>query len=149
MPQDLTDDKSTLVQVNVWPSSLTHIFLGVWWGGGGGGGGWWGWGWGGGGGGGGWGGGGGDELAHWRIGYLNDILDKKKTFKIILLIDGWGFSYEITLRWMSADLTDVKSTLVQVMAWCRQATSHCLSQCCPVIHVAISQGHMCTMSLWL
>ena len=28
------------------------------------------------------------------------------------------------------DLTD-KSTLVQVMAWCRQATSHYLSQCWP------------------
>ena len=28
-------------------------------------------------------------------------------------------------------LTDDKSTLVQVMAWCRQATSHYLSQCWP------------------
>ena len=33
-------------------------------------------------------------------------------------------------RWMSPDLT-VKSTLVQVMAWCHQATSHYLSQCWP------------------
>ena len=32
---------------------------------------------------------------------------------------------------MSLDLTDDKSTLVQVMAWCRQATSHYLSQCWP------------------
>ena len=32
---------------------------------------------------------------------------------------------------MSMDLTDDKSTLVQVMAWCRQATSHYLSQCWP------------------
>ena len=30
--------------------------------------------------------------------------------------------------WMPLDLTD-KSTLVQVMAWCRQATCHYLSQC--------------------
>ena len=30
---------------------------------------------------------------------------------------------------MSLDLTDDKSTLVQVMAWCRQATSHYRSQC--------------------
>ena len=30
---------------------------------------------------------------------------------------------------MSLDLTDDESTLVQVMAWCRQATSHYLSQC--------------------
>ena len=32
---------------------------------------------------------------------------------------------------MPQDLTDDKSTLVQVMAWCRQATSHCLNQCWP------------------
>ena len=44
---------------------------------------------------------------------------------------GWGISYEIALRWMPLDLTDDKSTLVQVMAWCRQATSHYLSQCWP------------------
>ena len=30
---------------------------------------------------------------------------------------------------MPLDLTDDKSTLVQVMAWCRQATNHYLSQC--------------------
>ena len=32
---------------------------------------------------------------------------------------------------MSQGLTDDKSTLVQVMAWCRQATSHYLSQFWP------------------
>ena len=32
---------------------------------------------------------------------------------------------------MPLDLTGDKSTLVQVMAWCRQATSHYLSQCWP------------------
>ena len=32
---------------------------------------------------------------------------------------------------LSLDLTDDKSTLVQVMAWCHQATSHYLSQCWP------------------
>ena len=32
---------------------------------------------------------------------------------------------------MWLDLTDEKPTLVQVMAWCRQATSHCLNQCWP------------------
>ena len=30
---------------------------------------------------------------------------------------------------MPLNLTDEKSTLVQVMGWCRQATSHYLSQC--------------------
>ena len=32
---------------------------------------------------------------------------------------------------MPQDLTDDKSTLVQVMAWCRQAASHYLNQCWP------------------
>ena len=32
---------------------------------------------------------------------------------------------------MPLDLSDDKSTLVQVMAWCRQATSHYPSQCWP------------------
>ena len=32
---------------------------------------------------------------------------------------------------MPQDLTDDKSTLVQVMAWCCQATSHYLNQCWP------------------
>ena len=51
--------------------------------------------------------------------------------QIISLIDGWVISSELALRWMSLDLTDDKSTLVQVMAWCRQATSHYLSQYWP------------------
>ena len=50
-------------------------------------------------------------------------------FKQILAIDGWGISCEIALIWMSMDFTDDQSTLVHVMAWCRQATSHYLSQC--------------------
>ena len=45
------------------------------------------------------------------------------------MIDGWGISCKIVLRWISVDLTDDKLTLVQVMAWCRQATSHYLSPC--------------------
>ena len=49
-------------------------------------------------------------------------------FKQILVIDRWGISCEIALIWMSLDFTDDQSTLVQVMAWCHQATSHCLSQ---------------------
>ena len=35
------------------------------------------------------------------------------------------------LRWVPQNPNDHKSTLVQVMAWCRQATSHYLSQCWP------------------
>ena len=37
----------------------------------------------------------------------------------------------ISLKWMPEYLTVVKWTLVQVMAWCRQATSHYLNQYWP------------------
>ena len=56
---------------------------------------------------------------------------RKVIFKLTLVNGGWGISYEIALRWIPQDLTDDKSTLVPVMAWCRQATSHYLSQCWP------------------
>ena len=52
-------------------------------------------------------------------------------FQGILVIDGWGISCEIALLWMSVDFIDDQSTLVRVMAWCRQAASHYLSQCWP------------------
>ena len=47
------------------------------------------------------------------------------------MIDDWGISCEIAIIWMSLDFTDDQSTLVQVMAWCHQATSHYLSQYWP------------------
>ena len=56
----------------------------------------------------------------WRFRYL--------IFQITSVIDGWGISCELALRVMALDLTDDKSTMVQVMAWCRQASSHYLSQ---------------------
>ena len=56
---------------------------------------------------------------------------RKVIFQLILVIDGWCISCKIVLKWTPMDLTDGKSTLVQVMAWCRQATSHYLSQCWP------------------
>ena len=40
------------------------------------------------------------------------------------MTDGCDISSEIALRW-------TKSTLVQVMAWCRQPTSYYLNQCWP------------------
>ena len=52
-------------------------------------------------------------------------------FQITSVTDGWDISCELAPRWMSLDLTDDKSALVQVMAWCCQATSHYLSQCWP------------------
>ena len=50
-------------------------------------------------------------------------------FKQIKVIDGWSISSEIALIRMSLDFADDQSTLVQIMALCRQATSHYLSQC--------------------
>ena len=51
--------------------------------------------------------------------------------KFTSIIDGWCISFAISLRCLSLDLTDDKSTLLQVMAWCRQATGRYLSQCWP------------------
>ena len=45
------------------------------------------------------------------------------------MIYGWGIFCDIALTWMSLDLTDDKSTLSQIMAWCHQVPSHYLSQC--------------------
>ena len=70
-------------------------------------------------------------LTHWPLGDLNKILDTYIIFKLISGTDGWDISCKIALRWMPLDLTDDKSTLVQVMTWCRQATSHYLSRCWP------------------
>ena len=80
-----------------------------------------------------------NSLAPGRCGwYLNSLAPRrfernfrKVIFKLILVIDVWGISCEIVLTWMPQDLTDDKSSLVQVMAWCCQATSHYLNQCWP------------------
>ena len=56
---------------------------------------------------------------------------QKVFFKLISWIDTLSNSWETVLRRMPQNPSDDKSTLVQVMAWCRQATSHYLSQCCP------------------
>ena len=67
------------------------------------------------------------ELTHWPLGDLDAII--KLQFSVLFY---WFFffrsSNDNAPRWMPWNLTDDKSTLVQVMAWCHQATSHCLSQ---------------------
>ena len=69
----------------------------------------------------------GASLTHWpgRSGFDS----KNGIFYLVLLIGIFRSSHYNALRWMPQDLTDDKSTLVQVMAWCRQASSHYLSQC--------------------
>ena len=52
-------------------------------------------------------------------------------FKLTVVNGGWVSLMKKTLRSMPLDLSDDKSLLVQVMSWCRQASSHYLSQCWP------------------
>ena len=85
-----------------------------------------------------------ENLLSWRVMYLfksqlvNSLAPGRfkvnfrwVIFMLILVVNGWGISCETVLLWVSLDYTDDESTLVQVMAWCRQATSHYLSQCWP------------------
>ena len=65
------------------------------------------------------------SLVHERCGL--DFI--KCNFVLLILI---FTSYDNAARWIPQALTDDKSALVRVMACCRQATSHCLSQCCPI-----------------
>ena len=68
--------------------------------------------------------------AHWPLGDL-DAIFKTVIFNLVLLIGFFRFSNDNAPRWMPWDLMDGKSISVQVMAWCRQASSHYLSQCWP------------------
>ena len=52
-------------------------------------------------------------------------------FNLVLPFGIFRSSYVKALRWLPQDLTDDKSTLVQVMACCRQTTSYYMSQCWP------------------
>ena len=61
---------------------------------------------------------------------------------LILMINVCGITCEIVQRWMSLDPTNEKSALVQVMAWCHQATNNYLSNVEPDLcrHMS-SLGH--------
>ena len=59
----------------------------------------------------------------------SEFNSKDLIFSLVLLIDIFISSHDNAIWWMPQDLTDDKSTLVQVMAWCHQATSHYLSKC--------------------
>ena len=56
---------------------------------------------------------------------------KTAIFSLVLLIGFFRFSNDSAPGWMQWDLKDDKSTLLQVMACCRQATSHYLKQWWP------------------
>ena len=78
------------------------------------------------------------RLFYWHWESINSLVPgicgyyiKLVIFKLVSRINILSISCEIVLRWTPQDLTDDKSTLLQVMARCRQATSHYLSQCWP------------------
>ena len=50
---------------------------------------------------------------------------KSITLKLIIQKSTLG---EITLSWMPQNLTNKRSTLLQIMAWCHQASNHFLSK---------------------
>ena len=84
------------------------------------------------------------QFLQWCLQYLViHVLDRViMTFKSIQN-GGVGICYEIVLRWMAQNFANEKSTLVQVMAWCRQAPSHYLSQCWPrsMLPYDVTIGH--------
>ena len=52
-------------------------------------------------------------------------------FKHNMEIESVNIWVNITMEWMPEYIVDSKPTVVQVMAWCREATSHYLNQCWP------------------
>ena len=56
---------------------------------------------------------------------------KSTIFKLIILNSSMDIHCEIAFRWMQDYLTNEQSTLVQVIAWCHQTTSHYQSQSWP------------------
>ena len=51
------------------------------------------------------------------------------TFKLISQKINVNSRCELVVKWMQQNIANGKTTLIQVMAWCRQATCHYLSQC--------------------
>ena len=71
--------------------------------------------------------------------------NNSKVFSLNSLWVKWmSMSYEISLGWLWENTFHDKSTLVQVMAWCHQATSHCLSQMMTQIYASIWHQQMMT-----
>ena len=73
---------------------------------------------------------------------------KNAIFSLVLLIGIFRSSHDNALRWMPHDLTNHKSTLVQVMAWCCQATSHYLSQGWLISMVSPGQKELIWSKWW-
>ena len=73
----------------------------------------------------------GDMIDHVGI-YGSRVAEGLSAFNVGLVrIGTMSTSCAIGFRWVPQNPIDNKSTLVQVMAWCRQATSHYMSLCWP------------------
>ena len=109
MPQNITDDKSTLVQVIAWCRQATSHYLSQCWP---------------------------KSLSPYNVTWpqwINSLAPgrggsqfKTMNFKLVIQDNSFGAHCEIALMWMPQDLTNGKSTWLQVTAWCLQATSHYL-----------------------
>ena len=69
-------------------------------------------------------------LTHWPLRDMTDIIKVQLPNSCYELICR-ALSCEIIARWIPQNILDDKSTLVLVMAWCRQAPSHNQTQCWP------------------
>ena len=70
------------------------------------------------------------KLTHWPLGDVA-VISKLWFLKLISWTHITCAACKIVVRWIPQNSIDDKSTLVQVMARCRQVTSHHLSQCWP------------------
>ena len=68
-----------------------------------------------------------NSLSHGRCGNIFSNM----AFKFIIQNSSLGTTHEMALRWMPKNLSNEKSTLFQVTAWCHQAASHFLGRCWP------------------
>ena len=58
-----------------------------------------------------------------------DSISENVVYERMLRFKFMSDSYDIAVRWMPHNPVDDKSSVVQVMAWCRQTTCHYLRQC--------------------
>ena len=66
--------------------------------------------------------------------HIADLHISRLSNAVKLILQFWYLEHFLWngLRWALQSPIDDKSTLVQVMAWCHQATSHYMSQCWPI-----------------
>ena len=81
-------------------------------------------------------------LTHWPPGRCGSN-SKGVISKHILHTKFMSTSFDTGLRWMPQNTFIDKLTLVQVMSWCCQATSHYLNQCWPssIMSYSITRPH--------